>query len=142
MKRTIEEGSLTLAVIGGSVVQLLNAIGTVHQTGKSACASRLGFALSLLANDLYFVENILFDNGFVGVLEDCLFFNRIVPLLFVPNGIGVGLEVDRTACVLSAFLDMNYCACVPTTRIFGCCIGTLDALAVLVGGRGENSICL
>lgn len=81
MKRTIEERSLSLAIVGSSVVQLLAAIGTVHQTGKGACTSRLGFALSLLADDLHFVKDILFDDGFVGVLEDCLFFNRIVPLL-------------------------------------------------------------
>lgn len=102
MKRTIEERSLTLAVVGGSVVQLLTAIGTVHQTGKGACASRFGFALSLLANDLHFVKDILFDDGFVSVLEDFLLFDGVVPLLLVPNGIGVCLEIDCTACVLSA----------------------------------------
>ena len=142
MKRTIEERSLTLAVVGSSVVQLFTAVGTVHQTGKGACASRFGFALSLLANDLYFVKDIIFDDGFMGVFENCLFFDGGVPLLLVPDGIGVGLEVDRTACVLSAFQDMNYGACVPSARVFRCGIGTLDAHAVLVGGRGKNSICL
>ena len=142
MKRTIEERSLSLAIVGSSVVQLLAAIGTVHQTGKGACASRLGFALALLADNLYLIENVLFTNGFVGVLEDGLLLNRIVPLLLIPDGIGVGLEVDRTACVLFAFQNMNYGACVPSTRIFGCCVGTFDALSVLVGGRGENTVCL
>ena len=142
MNRTIEEGSLTLAVIGGSIVQLLAAIGTIHQTGKGARNSRLGSALSLLADDLHLVENVLFNNGFVGVLEDCLFFNRIVPLFFVPDGIGVGLEVDRTACVLSAFKDMNYGICVLCARVFRCGVGTLDAHTVLVGGRSENTVCL
>ena len=142
MNRTIEEGSLTLAVVGGSVVQLLTAIGAVHQTGKGACDPRLGFALSLLTDDLHFIENVLFNNGFVGVLKDRLFLQGSFPLLLVPDGIGVGLEVDRTACVLSAFQDMNHGAGVPSARVFRCGIGTLDAHAVLVGGRSKNSVCL
>ena len=142
MKRTIKERSLTLAVVGGSVVQLLTAIGEVHQTGKGARASRLGFALSLLANDLHLLKDILFDNGFVSVLKDGSFFGRILPLLLVPDGVGVGLEVDRTACVLLALQNMNYGTGIPSARVFGRCVGTLDALAVLVGGRGENTICL
>ena len=142
MNRAIEERSFTLAVVGGSVVQLLTAIGAVHQTGKGACNSRLGFALPLLTDDLHLIENILFDNGFVGVLKDGLLFNGSFPLLLVPDGIGVGLEVDRTACVLSAFQNSNNCAAMPTTRVFGCCVGILNAHAVLVGGRSENPVCL
>ena len=131
MKRTIEERSLTLAIVGSSVVQLLAAIGTVHQTGKGACASRLGFALALLANDLHFFKDILFNDGFVGVLEDCLLFDGVVPLLLIPDGIGVGLEVDRTACVLLALQNMNYGTGIPSARVFGRCVGTLDALLSL-----------
>ena len=54
-----------------------------------------------LTDDLHFLENVLFDDGFVGVLEDCLFLYGSFSLLLVPDGIGVGLEVDRTACVFS-----------------------------------------
>ena len=107
MNRTIEERSLTLAVVGGSVVQLLTAIGTVHQTEKGTCNPRLGFAQPLLADDLHLIEDVLFNNGFVGVLEDCLFLYGSFSLLFVPDRIGVGLEVDRTACVL-LFLHRNH----------------------------------
>ena len=142
MKLTIEERSLTIAVVGGSIVQLLTEIGAVHQTGKGACASRLGFALSLLANNLHLLENVLFDDGFMSILKDGLLFNGIVPLLLVPDRIGIGLEVDRTACVFSAFQNSNDCAAMLSIRILWCCVETFDALAVLVGGRGKNTVCL
>ena len=96
----------------------------------------------MLADNLHLIENVLLDDGFVGVLEDRLLLNGVVSLFLIPDGIGVGLEVYRTACVLSAFQNMNYGACVLTARIFGCCVGTLDAHTVLVSGRGKNSICL
>ena len=95
-----------------------------------------------MADDLHLIESVLFNDGFMGVLKDRLLFNGSFPLLLVPDGIGVGLEIDRTTRVLSAFQDMNHGAGVPSTRIFRCGVGTLDANAVLVGGRGENSICL
>ena len=37
----------------------------------------------------------------MGVVENSLLFNGRFPLLFVPDGIGVGLEIDGASCVLS-----------------------------------------
>ena len=96
----------------------------------------------MLTDDLHLIENVLFDDDFMGVLEDRLFFYGSFPLLLVPDGIGVSLEVDRTACLLSAFQDMNHGAAVPSARVFGCGIGALAPLSVLVGGRSENTISL
>ena len=41
------------------------------------------------------------------VVEDCSFLNGIFSLLLVPNGVGVGLEVDGAACVLPAFQNRH-----------------------------------
>ncbi len=105
MQRTIEERSFTLAVVGGSVVELFAAISTVHQTGESACVARLRFSLSLLTDYLHLVEDVRLDDCLMGILEHSLLRNGRVPLLFVQNRIGVGFEVDSASCVLSAFQD-------------------------------------
>ena len=41
------------------------------------------------------------------VEEDCSFLNGIFSLLLVPNGVGVGLEVDGAACLLPAFQNRH-----------------------------------
>lgn len=58
MLGTVEECSLTLAVIGGSVVQLLTAVRTEYQTGKGAGITCSGLAQTILTNLLHFVEDI------------------------------------------------------------------------------------
>ena len=41
----------------------------------------------------------------MSVIENLAILHWIFPLLFVINGVGVGLEIDRAACVLHVFED-------------------------------------
>ena len=89
-----------LEVVRGTVPHLCPAVGTVDHPGKQAALARFRPAVPLLPNLLHLVEHFLFDNRRVGIVENRPFIKRRFPLLLVPNGIGVGLEVDRTARVL------------------------------------------
>ena len=60
--------------------------------------------MTLLADLLHLFKHIIVDNALVGIGENRLLFNRIIPLLLIPDRIGVGLEVDGAACVLPAKL--------------------------------------
>ena len=88
----------------------------------------------LLANLLHLVKDLLLDDRRVGVVENRLFFNRRFPLFLIPNGIGVGLEIDGTSCVFAPFQDMNNRVGVPMVWISGFRAGCLDALTLFVGG--------
>ena len=88
-----------LKVIGGTVPHFRSAVGTVNHAGKQTALARFRPAVTLLPDLLHLVKNFLLDDRRVGVVENRLFVKGRFPLLFVPNGIGVGLEVDRTACV-------------------------------------------
>ena len=63
--------------------------------------------MSLLTNLLHLVKDFLLDDRRMGIVENRLFVEGRFPLLLVPDGIGVGLEVDRTACVLPPFQNVN-----------------------------------
>ena len=49
----------------------------------------------------------------MSIIENRVFFYRIVTLFLVPNGIGKGLEVDNTACIFSAFQNLSHCGMMP-----------------------------
>ena len=67
--------------------------------------------------------------------EDCSFLNGIFSLLLVPNGVGVGLEVDGAACVFPAFQNPDNCAVTPAIRVLRFLIGAFDPLQGFVGSR-------
>ena len=67
--------------------------------------SRFCSAMTLLPDFLNPVEHFRLNDRWVGVVEYGSVFFRILPLLLVPDGIGVGLEVDRAASVLLALKD-------------------------------------
>ena len=73
----------------------------------------------------------------MGVVENRLFFNRRFPLFLIPNGIGVGLEIDSASRVFPPFENVNDRVGVPMVRISGFWAGCLDALTLLVGGGIE-----
>ena len=98
----VEERSLTLAVVGGSVVQLLATISTEYQTGKGTGIACSGLAQTILTNFLNLIKDIHRYKCFVRSVENRLLFYGIFSLLLIPDGVGVGLEIDRTACVLPA----------------------------------------
>ena len=81
-----------LKVIGRAVPHLRAAIGTVDHAGKQAALAGFGPAVALLADFLNLIKNFLLDDRRVSTIEYCLFFKGRVPLLLVPDGIGVGLE--------------------------------------------------
>lgn len=121
-------------VIGGAVAHFCSTISAIDHTGKQTALARLCPAVTLLANFLHLVKDLLLDDRRMGVVENRLFVKGRFPLLLVPNGIGVGLEVDRTACVLPPFQNVNDRVGVPMVRISGFWAGRLDALTLLVGG--------
>ena len=63
--------------------------------------------MTLLADLLHLFKHIIVDNALVGIGENRLLFNEIIPLLLIPDRIGVSLEVHRAACVLPAFQNRH-----------------------------------
>ena len=138
VQRTVEESSLSLAVVGSTVIQLLTAVRAEYQTGKHTCSTRLGFAMTLLTDLLNLFKDFFCDNRFMGIIKDCLIFYIVQSLLLIPDRIGVGLEIDDTAGVLSAFQNLYNGIATPSARFIRCRIRRVDALASLVCRRSEN----
>lgn len=96
-----------LKVVGGTVPHLRAAVGTIDHAGEQAALAGSRPAVALLADFLHLVKDFLLDDRRMGIVENRLFVEGRFPLLLVPDGIGVGLEVDRTACVLPPFQNVN-----------------------------------
>ena len=106
----------------------LNTVCTVHKPGENAASPCPGHAVPLLPDFLHPLEYIIFNDALMGIWEDGLFLNRVVPLLFVPDGVGVGFEIHRTACVFHPFQNVYYGAVLPRIRIFRPLVWAVDAL--------------
>src|SRR5699024_1379707 len=124
-------------VFGGGIVELLLAIGTEYQSRKRTALACCRSPVSLLTNLLHLVKDFLLDNGRMGVVENHSIFFGIFPLLFVPNGIGVGLEIDRCANVLFSFKNTDNGTFVPAVRVLRLGVRCFHALLVFVCGRCE-----
>jgi len=74
----------------------------------------------------------------VGVIENLAILHRIFPLLLVPDGVGVGLEIDRAACVLHVFENVGNGAFVPAILVLRRLMRRFSALSLLVGGRVQH----
>ena len=96
MERTVKERALRSVIVRRPLIQLLTAVGTVHQPGKDAASACTGIAMPLLAHLLYLLKHGFLDDGLMCIGEDGLLLKGIVPLLLVPDGVGIGLEVHRT----------------------------------------------
>ena len=94
--------------------------------------SRLRPAMTLLSDFLNLVKHLWLDDRRMRVVEDSSVFFRILPLLLIPNGIRVGFEVDRAACVFLALQNTNDSFGAPVIPICGFRIGGLDSLFVLI----------
>ena len=129
-----------LKVVGGAVPHFRSAVGTVDHAREQTTFARFRSAVTLLPDLLHLVKDFLLDDRRMGVVENRLIFKGRFPLLLVPDRIGVGLEVDRTACVFPAFQNLDHGIAVPSARIFWQRIGTVDAFAVFVGSRSQHSI--
>ena len=95
--------------------------------------------MPLLSDFLHLVKDFLFDNRRMGVVENLLFFFGILPLLFIPNGIGVGFEIDSSTDVFFAFKNIDDGAFVPAVRILRLGVRCLYALLGFVCGGREDS---
>ena len=131
-----------LKVIVGAVPHFRSAVGTVNHAGEQAALARFRSAVTLLPDLLHLVKDFLFDDRRMGVVENRLFVERRFPLLLVPNGIGVGFEVDRTACVLSPFQNVNNGVGIPMVGIIGFGAWGFDARPALVSSGVKHLFLL
>ena len=70
-------------------------------------------AVALLPDLLYLVEGVCVDDGRVRVVEDRLVLYRILAGCLVPDGIGIGLEVDSTAGIFAPLQNVCYAPGIP-----------------------------
>ena len=127
-----------LKVVGGAVAHFCPAVSTVNHAGEQAALSGFCPSVALLANLLHLVKDFLLNDSRMGVVEYRLLLNGRFPLLLVPDGVGVGLEINRTARVLPPFQNVNYGIGVPVVRISGFRTWGVNALSPLIGGRVEH----
>ena len=128
MERTVKERALRSVIVRRPLIQLLTAVGTVHQPGKDAASACTGIAMPLLAHLLYLRKHGFLDDGLMCIGEDGLLLKGIVPLLLVPDGVGIGLEVHRTARVLPPFQNRHNGTAVPVAGVLRFLVWGLDAL--------------
>ena len=74
----------------------------------------------------------------MGAIENLAILHRIFPLLLVPDGVGVGLEIDRAACVLHVFEDISNSAFVPAILVLRGLMRCFSALPLLVCGGVQH----
>ena len=126
-----------LKIAGGAVVHLCFAVMAVDKPGKQITLARLCPPMPLLAYRLHLAEHFRVDNRLMRPIENGLLFDGVIPLLLVPDGIGVGLEVHRTACVLLPFKDMDNGVGIPVIGVGALLAGGVASLSHLVGGGVE-----
>ena len=125
-------------IAGGGVVELLLAVAAEHQAGEHIALARCRSAVPLLPNLLHLIKDFQRDDRRVGVIENLAIFHWIFPLLLVPNGVGVGLEIDRAACVLHVFEDVSNGAFVPAILVLRGLMRCFSALPLFVGGGVQH----
>ena len=121
-------------IAGGGVVELLLAVVAEHQTGEHIALARCRSAVPLLPDLLHLIKDFQRDDCRVGVIENLAILHWIFPLLLIPDGVGVGLEIDRAACVLHVFEDVSNGAFVPAILVLRGLMRCFSALPLFVGG--------
>jgi len=137
MGRADEEVLPLFKIACGGVIELLLAVGAIDQTGENTALSRCRSAMPLLSDFLHLVKDFLRDDGRVCTVENLLIFDGVCPLLFIPDGIAVGLEVDRSSDILHPFENCHNGAFVPTAFVFGCWVRCLSSVTLFVSGGIE-----
>ena len=117
VQAAIEKVLLKITVVGRTILHFGSTVSAVKQTRKDTASSIAGHPVSLLPDLLHPSKHILADDGFMGVRKDRLLFYGVLSLLLVPDRDGVGLEVNRTTGVFSAFQNLNHRAVNPSIRI-------------------------
>ena len=121
-------------IAGGGVVELLLAVIAEHQTGEHIALARCRSAMPLLPDLLHLIKDFQRDDCRVGVIENLAILHRIFPLLLIPDGVGIGLEIDRAACVLHVFEDVGNGAFVPAILVLRRLMRCFSALPLFIGG--------
>ena len=103
-------------VVGSAVAHFGSTISAIDHAGKQAALACLCPAVTLLADFLHLVKDLLLNDRRMRAVENRLFFNGRFPLLLVPDGIGVGLEIDGVARVFPPFQNVNDRVGVPMVR--------------------------
>ena len=104
-------------IAGGGVVELLLAVVAEHQAEEHIALARCRSAMPLLPDLLHLIKDFQRDDRRVGVIENLAILYWIFPLLLIPDGVGVGLEIDRAARVLHVFEDISNDAFVPAVLL-------------------------
>ena len=125
-------------IAGGGVVELLLAVVAEHQAGEHIALARCCPAMPLLPDLLHLIKDFQRDDCRVGVIENLAILHWIFSLLLVPNGVGVGLEIDRAACVLHVFEDVSNGAFVPAIFILWSLMRCFPALPLFVGSGVQH----
>jgi len=125
-------------IAGGGVVELLLAVIAEHQTGEHIALSRRRSAVPLLPDLLYLIKDFQRDDRRVGVIENLAILHWIFPLLLIPDGVGVGLEIDRAARVLHVFEDISNGAFVPAILVLRGLMRRFSPLPLLVCGGVQH----
>ena len=119
-------------------LELLLAVVAEHQAGEHIALSRCRSAVPLLPNLLHLIKDFQRDNCWVGVIENLAILYRIFPLLLVPDGVGIGLEIDRAAGVLHVFKDVSNSAFMPAILVLWGLMRCFSALPLFVGGGVQH----
>ena len=98
---TKEKRLLPLVIVGGSIIQLFAAVGTVEEAGEGTDDPGFGRSAPVLSKLLHQLERLPVDDCRVGIREHLPFLLRSVDLLLVLEGTGRIPEVD---CVAAVFL--------------------------------------
>ncbi len=125
-------------IAGGGVVELLLAVVAEHQAGKHIALSRCRSAVPLLPNLLHLIKDFQRDDCRVGVIENLAILHWIFPLLLVPDGVGIGLEIDGAAGVLHVFEDVSNGAFVPAILILRSLMRCFSPLPLFIGGGVQH----
>ena len=112
-----EEILSRLKSVGSTIVKLGFAIGADHLAGEQAYFTRSGRTAFSLANFLNCLEQFLAYNRGMGILEDQLFFGRILNTLFTLIVLGCGFEIDRVTKILYSIQYAGNGFLIPIERI-------------------------
>ena len=124
----------------GRVIQLLLAVIAEHKAGEHIALACCRSAVALLPDFLYLIKHFQRNNCRVGIFKNLPVFLWVVPLLLVPNGVGVGLEVDRAAGIFPVFENVGNRALMPAIFVFRCLMRCFTPLPLFVGSGVEYLI--
>ena len=122
----------------GRVVQLLLAVVAEHKTGEHIALARRRSAVALLPDFLHLIKHFKRDDRRMGVFKNFPVFLWVVSLLLVPNGVGVGLKIDRAAGIFLVFEDIGNCAFMPTVFVLWCLLWCFTPLPLFIGSGGGS----